>query len=65
MPDSKRAKTEYFRVQNAWVLDKFTQDEIALFFKEGKKFFTYLDKSDESDQYLTDHPEFAEVLKKW
>jgi hypothetical protein len=65
VPDSKRAKTEYFRVQNAWVLDKFTQEEIALFFKEGRQFFTYLKKSTRSNQYLIDHPEFAEVLKKW
>ena len=65
MPRSPKSKDGYFGVNDAWVLDKFTTKEIALFFKEGKGFFEYLDLNPESIQYLEDHPEFAEVLKKW
>ncbi len=65
MPSSKKAGMFYFGIHEKWILDKFTLKEIALFFKDGKGFFEYLDPNPESLQYLEDHPEFAEVLKKW
>ena len=65
MPTSKNAKNIYFGVKDAWVLDKFTPEEIALFFKEGVGYFEYLIESPKAKQYLETHPEFAEVLEKW
>ena len=65
MPDSKHAKTEYFRVQNAWVLDKFTQDELALLISKGSMLFKKMDLTDEAEQFLEDFPELKQVIDKW
>ncbi len=65
MVNSKNAKTEYFDVRSAWVLDKFTPEEIALFFKEGRGLFAKMLHTDKSEQYLKDHLELAELINKW
>lgn len=66
MGTSKNARDVYFGINEKWVVDKFTPKEISLFFKEGKSFFEkYLIMGPNADDYLEDHPEFAEVLKKW
>ena len=65
MPRSPKSKDGYFGVNDAWVLDKFTTKEIALFLKEGVIYFEFLKETKESKQYLETHPEFAEVFEKW
>ena len=65
MTTSKKAKEVYFGVNEKWVIDKFTPKELSLFLKEGKGYFEYLIETSESTQYLEDHPEFKELLKRW
>lgn len=65
MANPENAKTIYFNPKIAWVINKFTPEEIALFFKEGIRYFGYLKETPKSTQYLDDHPEFAEVFEKW
>ena len=65
MPRSPKSKDGYFGVNDAWVLDKFTTKEIALFFKEGRGLFKKMLHTDKSEQYLEDHPELAELIERW
>ena len=65
MARSPKSKDGYFGVNDAWVLDKFTTKEIALFFKEGRGLFAKMLHTTKSEQYLDDHPELGELIERW